>query len=92
MFNKKLARLESLYGVETKPITEVTSLQVSEFIDHVFENQNQYKLEGVSKEWFLTKPSEECSKIISGLLLENGHRVIPNVILEGVEVFKNGIV
>lgn len=88
-YNKRLARMESYYGI-TKSKPE-DPLNISDFINYALENPKDYKLEGISKDYFLgicEKTPEKAIKIVRNILLENGHNISYNSIEEGIEVFK----
>jgi hypothetical protein len=82
--NKKLSRLESLYQVNEK----ADPIHISDFIHHVFENQEAFQLEGeaVSKEWFHKTP--KAFNFVDSMLRQNGHAVDKQSILEGIDLFR----
>ena len=93
MFNKNLSKLEAMFEVENEVVKKAIPLDISDFIHYVFDNPEKYKLEGLSKEWFILesiKDSKKATNIIFNLLQENGFLVSKKSILIGVEVFKNG--
>jgi hypothetical protein len=90
-FNKKLARLESLYGVKSNKAMHTDPIYVSDFIHHIFENSEKFKLDNISKDWFKSlcnKTPDTASKMIKNILLESGFNVSTNCITEGIEIFK----
>lgn len=93
MFNKNLSKLEAMFEVENEVVKKAAPLDISDFIHYVFDNPEKYKLEGITKEWFILesmKDSKKATSIIFNLLQENGFLVSKKSILEGIEVFKNG--
>ena len=91
-FNKKLARLESVYSVASSKTKEVTPLNISDFIHYIFDNPEQYKLEGINKNCFkniYNKEPDKAIRIIYNILIEQGHVIKQrSIILEGIEFFK----
>ena len=90
-FSKKLAKLESLYGLKRKKSMVTDPIYVSDFIHHIFENAEKYRFENISKDWFKSLCAKEptsASKIIKNVLMENGFNVSGNCINEGIEIFK----
>jgi len=90
-FNRKLARLESLYGVKTNKAVEAEPLQISDFIHHIFENSSKYNVEDINKDWFrsvCSKNPDTATKIVKNVLMENGFNVSSKSIVEGIEIFK----
>lgn len=94
MFNKKLSQLEAMYQVAPPVKRSEDPIHVADFIHHVFENQKEYDLEGLEKDWFVhyaTNYPERSFRMINGLLETNGHMVSKKSILEGIDTFrKNG--
>jgi len=89
-FNKKLSQLEAVHQVNNPTFQKADPTQLSDFIHHVFENQEQYKLGEVSKEWFLNLSTDKkkATVFIDGLLQESGYMISKKSILESIEVFK----
>ncbi len=90
-FNKKLARLESLYNIKKNNIMIADPIHISDFIHYALENPEKYRLEGINKDWFRSKcvkAPDVASKIVKNILLENGFNVSSKSIIEGIELFK----
>ena len=94
-FNKKLSQLEAMYEVASPVVKALPSTYVSDFIHHVFENQEQYNLECLSKQWFVdytARSSQGSFKFVDGILQENGHYISRRSILEGIDQFATEII
>lgn len=81
-----------MFQIENQVAKTANPLDISDFIHHAFDNPTEYKLEGITKEWFILESIKHPSKatnIVFNLLQENGHIVSKKSILEGIEVFKN---
>lgn len=92
MFNKNLSKLEAMFEVENEVVKKAIPLDISDFIHYVFDNPEKYKLEGITKEWFILesmKDPKKATNIIFNLLQENGFLISKKSILEGVEMFQN---
>lgn len=80
-----------MYCVAPPVVKPQDSLHISDFIHHVFENQEQYDLRGLSKEWFIgltNRDTKESIKLINKALQETGNIISKKCILEGIEHFK----
>jgi len=90
-FNEKLSQLEATYGVAPPVVESQDSLKISDFIHHIFENQEKYNLKGLSKEWFIGlsgRDKKGSVNLINNVLQENGNLISKKSILEGIEHFK----
>ena len=83
-FNKKLSQLEAVYQVAGPVVEQAEPLQISDFIHHVFENQESY---GVN--WSLGPAQFVTTDDIFNLLEQRGHIVSKQVITEGIEIYKD---
>ena len=84
--NRTLAKLEATYQVKD----EAESLQISDFIHYVFENKDEFDLEGegVSKLWMAKCPEEKAISFAEEMLKKNSHEVATSSLTEGVRMFR----
>lgn len=91
-FNKRLSQLEAVYQIAPPVVHEHDKTNVSDFVHHIFENTEKYKLsDGMNEEWFVEYVKscpKSAIKFVSNLLESSGHIVDQKCILEGLEEFK----
>jgi len=80
LFNKKLSQLEAIYQVE-KPVA-ADPLHISDFIHHVFENQEKYE---VTWQPDIMVTSHDVRK----LLESRGYNISTETIKKGIGIFEN---
>jgi hypothetical protein len=88
VINKRLARLESVYGVSKG---EGTSEDVAGFINHLMENAHEYDLDGIDSIWLDSLEKTAKLNIVKNLLNESGHDVSVHKISKGISLFESGI-
>lgn len=93
-FNRKLSQLEAVHGIAEPVLKYESPVVISSFIKYVFENKSEYGLDQLSDDWFnrySETNSKESVNFIHNLLQENNQLISKKSILEGIELFKNGV-
>lgn len=91
-FNKKLSQLEAIHRIAPPVCRNENSLNISDFIHHIFENQEKYDLQGMSKDWFVNfskRDTKGSFNLINKILQESDNIISKKCILEGIEKFKS---
>ncbi len=89
-FNKQLSQLEAIYEVAEPVLKSANSVQISDFIHHVFENVEDFDLTGLDKEWFCSYAvlnESNSINFVRNLLQKQGHLINNSSILEGINNF-----
>lgn len=89
-FNRILSAMEATHSVKPPIVEAVDPIYVSDFIHHVFENVNDFGVDGLSKEWFCeyaTRLPTRALSFVGGLLEEKGHIVSRKSLCEGITMF-----
>ena len=87
-FNARLSQLEAIHSVAPPVKKTENSLNISDFIYHIFENQSLYNLDGISKSWFIESDKVKSFKFLNNILESKGKLIKKKCILEGIELFK----
>lgn len=89
-FNKQLSQLEAIYEVAEPVVKNIDPVHVSDFIHHIFENNNSHQLNGLDKEWFhsyINLNESKAVNFVNNLLQKQGHLISKKSILEGIKEF-----